>query len=338
MPSIEAQQFYKEVDGGQFAPLYFLFGDEPYLLNQSVDRLRSTVVNESTADFNLNIYYAGDAEINQIRDSVEMLAMMAPKRLVIVKEAQELTDKEWATLEPLFENPVDSTVFVLAASRVDRRKKSTKLLLEKAQSVEFKRPYENQIPTWINYICGSHGLEISEEAVHLLHKLVGSHLLEIDSEVRKLKDFLGDRTRVEVSDVSQVVSHVREESIFDLTRAIGENDRVKALEFLVRLLDQGQSEVGIVSMVARHIRLLLKVKQGQDKGLFGAKLAQAVQVPPYFLNDYVEQVRSWSPRRLEDMLLILDNTDKALKSSPLSSHIWLENLILKGCTNVQFRT
>src|SRR5690606_3642410 len=127
----------------------------------------------------------------------------------------------------------------------DRRKKSMRLLLDKAHSVEFKRPYENQVPTWINYIVGSHELEITEEAIHLLHKLVGSHLQEIDSEVRKLKDFLGTKKLIEISDVSQVVSHIREESVFDLTKAIGENDRIRALEHLVRLLDQGQNEIGI---------------------------------------------------------------------------------------------
>lgn len=331
MPSIEAQQFYAEVDQGNCAPLYFLFGDEPYLLNQSVDRLRKTVIDPASADFNLDIYYAADSEVSAIKDSVEMLAMMAPRRLVIVKEAQDFSDKEWASLEGLFEKPVDSTVFVLVASRVDRRKKSIKLLIDKSRAVEFKRPYENQVPSWINYIAGSHGLEVSEEAIHLLHKLVGSHLQEVDSEIRKLKDFLGTRTRVEISDVSQVVSHAREENIFDLTKAIGANDRVKALEHLVRLLDQGQSEVGIVALTARHVRLLLKIKDGQDRGLYGAKLAQAVQVPPYFLNDYLEQSKTWTLRRLEEMLLILDDTDRALKSSPLSSHIWLENLILKGC-------
>jgi DNA polymerase-3 subunit delta len=331
MPTIEAKQFYAEVDEGRCAPLYFLFGDEPYLLNQSVGRLKNTVVNEATADFNLNVYYAADSEVSVIRDSVEMLAMMAPRRLVIVKEAQDLTDKEWSSLESLFEKPVESTVFVLTASRIDRRKKSVKMLLEKAHAVEFKRPYDNQIPTWINYIAGTHEVEISEEAIHLLHKLVGSHLQEIDSEVRKLKDFLGERKRIEVSDVSQVVSHVREESVFDLTRAIGENDRVKALEYLVHLMDQGQNEVGIITMIARHVRLLLKVKKGQEQGLYGAKLAQTVQVPPYFLNEYIEQGKAWNPKRLEDMLMLLDDTDKALKSSPLSSHIWLENLILKGC-------
>ena len=204
MPSIEAAQFYSQVDEGRCAPLYFLFGDEPYLLNQSLERLRNSVVNEATADFNLYIYYAADSEISVIKDSVEMLAMMAPKRLVVVKEAQALTDKEWAVLEPLFENPVDSTVFVLTASKIDRRKKSVRLLLEKAQAVEFKRPYENQIPTWINYIAGLHEIELSEDAIHLLHKLVGSHLQEIDSEIRKLKDFIGHRQRVEVADVSQV--------------------------------------------------------------------------------------------------------------------------------------
>ena len=103
MGTIEAQQFYSQVDDGRCASLYFLFGDEPYLLNQSIDRLRNSVVNEATADFNLNIYYAADADIATVKDSVEMLAMMAPRRLVIVKEAQDLTDKEWASLEPLFE-------------------------------------------------------------------------------------------------------------------------------------------------------------------------------------------------------------------------------------------
>ena len=331
MPNIEAAHFYSQVDEGRCAPLYFLFGDEPYLLNQSLNRLRNSVVNEATADFNLNIYYAADSEISVIKDSVEMLAMMAPKRLVIVKEAQALTDKEWAALEPLFENPVDSTVFVLTASKIDKRKKSIRLLLEKAQTVEFKRPYENQIPTWINYIANLHEIELSEDSIHLLHKLVGSHLQEIDSEIRKLKDYIGPRKRVEVADVSQVVSHVREETVFDLTRAIGENNRIKSLEMLVHLLDQGQNEVGIIAMIARHVRLLIKVKRGQEQGLFGAKLAQQVQVAPYFLNEYIEQGKAWSVSRLEDMLLLLDDTDKALKSSPLSSHIWLENLILKGC-------
>lgn len=331
MALIDAQKFYKDLEQGKLAPLYFLFGEEPYLLNQSTERFKHAVLTEGAMDFNFTVFYASDADISNIRDAVETLPMMAPRRLVIVKEAQELTDKEWQEIDTLIETPVDSTVFVLLASRVDKRKKQIRALLEKAECVEFKKPFDNQIPQWIKYIADSLGLKVSDDAIHLLHKLVGHHLTEIESELKKLGDFVGGARRIEVSDVAQAVSRSREENVFDFTRAVGENDRVKALEHLVHLIDQGQNEVGIVSLVARHVRLLLTIKKGLEEGLHGAKLAHYAQIPPYFLESYLDQARMWTTRRLEHTLVILCDTDKALKSSPLSSHIWLENMVLKAC-------
>lgn len=331
MAVIDAQKFYRDLEKGQLAPLYFLFGEEPYLLNQSVDRFKFAVLNEGAIDFNYSLFYASDADVGVVRDAVETLPMMAARRLVILKESQELTDKEWAELEPLIENAVDSTVFVLLASRVDKRKKFIRSLLDKAECVEFKKPYENQIPSWINYIAQSLGLTISNEAIHLLHKLAGHHLTEIEGELKKLGEYVEGQRRIEVADVAAVVSRSKEENVFDFTKAIGENDRVKALEHLVHLLDQGQNEIGIISLVARHVRILLTVKKGMDEGLQGAKLAHYAQVPPYFLETYTDQSRRWTAKKLEQTLVVLSETDKALKSSPLSSHIWLENMVLKTC-------
>ncbi|MBO9665530.1 MAG: DNA polymerase III subunit delta [Bdellovibrio sp.] len=332
MALIDAQKFYRDLEKGQLAPMYFLFGEEPYLLNQSVDRFKYAVLTEGAIDFNYSLFYASDADIVQVRDAVETLPMMAPRRLVILKEAQELNDKEWAQLEPLIESPVDSTVFVILASRVDKRKKQIRQMLDKAECVEFKKPYENQIPSWINYIAESLGLKISNDAIHLLHKLVGHHLTEIEAELKKLGEFVEGARRIEVADVAQVVSRSKEESVFDFTKAVGMNDRVKALEYLVHLLDQGQNEIGIISLLARHIRILLTVKKGMDEGLQGAKLAHYAQVPPYFLESYTDQSRQWTMKKLEQTMVVLSETDRALKSSPLSSHIWLENMVLKTCT------
>ncbi|QLY26777.1 DNA polymerase III subunit delta [Bdellovibrio sp. KM01] len=332
MALIDSQKFYKDLEKGNLAPMYFLFGEEPYLLNQSVERFKYAVLTEGAIDFNYSLFYASDADIVQVRDAVETLPMMAPRRLVILKEAQELTDKEWSQLEPLIEEPVDSTCFVILASRVDKRKKQIRQLLDKAECVEFKKPYENQVPSWINYIAETLGLKISNDAIHLLHKLVGHHLTEIEAELKKLGEFVEGARRIEVQDVAQVVSRSKEESVFDFTKAVGLNDRVKALEYLVHLLDQGQNEIGIISLVARHIRILLAVKKGMEEGLHGAKLAHYAQVPPYFLENYSEQARLWTAKKLEQTMVVLSETDKALKSSPLSSHIWLENMVLKTCT------
>ncbi|MGZ3747680.1 MAG: DNA polymerase III subunit delta [Pseudobdellovibrionaceae bacterium] len=335
MALIDAQKFYRDLEKGEFSPLYFLFGEEAYLLNQCVERFKYAVLTEGAIDFNYSLFYASDADVSNVRDAVETLPMMAPKRLVILKEAQELTDREWAELDPLITTPVESTVFVILASRVDKRKKVIRMMLETADCVEFKKPYDNQIPGWVKYIAGTLGLDIADDAILHLAKLVGSQLSEIESELQKLADFLGERKRIEVRDVSQVVSRSKEENVFDFTRAIGESDRVRALEHLVHLLDQGQSEIGIVSLLARHIRLLLSVKRGLEHGLTGTKLAHAAQVPPYFLDNYIMQSRLWTVKKLEQTLIILAETDKALKSSPLSSHIWLENLVLKTCSQSQ---
>jgi DNA polymerase-3 subunit delta len=333
LPLIDSQKFYRDLEKNSLAPLYFLFGEEPYLLNQSVERFKHAVLTEGAIDFNYSLFYASDADVASVRDAVETLPMMAPKRLVVLKEAQELTEKEWALLAPLFAEPVDSTVFVLLASRIDKRKKHIRALIDAADCVEFTKPYDNQIPGWVKYIAGSLGLEISDDAILMLARLVGGHLTEIEGELRKLGEYIGPRTRIEIADVGQVVSRSKEENVFDFTRAIGECDRVRALEHLVHLLDQGQSEVGIVVLLARHIRVLMSVKRGLDQGLSGSRLAQAAQVPPYFLDNYVSQSRLWTAKKLEQTLVTLSETDKALKSSPLSSHIWLENLVLKTCSS-----
>ena len=132
--------------------------------------------------------------------------------------------------------------------------------------------------------------------------------------------------------MNAVVSFSREENIFDFTKAIGQKDRAKALEQLVSLLDQGQNEIGIVQLLSRHMRMLLTVRYGMDQGIGGSKLASLSQVPSYFIESYCDQAKLWPVRKLEDALVVLQETDKALKSSPVSSHIWLENMVLKSCS------
>ena len=81
--------------------------------------------------------------------------------------------------------------------------------------------------------------------------------------------------------------------------------------------------------MARHFRLLYQLKRHQSAGVTGPKLAQALQIPPYFLKQYLDQGRHWTETQIEQVLVILSETDRALKSSPVSAHIWLENLVLK---------
>lgn len=333
MPQIEPQEFYKDFQSLDFKPLYFLTGDEPYLLEQSLAQFKQHLLTEIDYDFNFSSFFAADADVEKIKDAVETLPMMKDRRLVFVKEAQSFTDKEWESLEPLIKTPVDSTIFVIATNgKIDKRKRIFKALLDKAQCVEFKKPYDNQVQSWVQHIAKGLGMTLNEEATQLLHRFVGNNLSEIDAQLRKLREMISPRVAVSADDVRSGVSHSKEESVFDFTKAVGFGDQVMALEQLVRLLDQGQSEMGIIALLARHIRLLIMVRRGLDQGLYGAKLAQFALVPTYFVENYIQQAKLWSHKQLSQILVLLSFTDKALKSSPVSSHIWLENLVLKICS------
>jgi DNA polymerase III subunit delta len=84
-------------------------------------------------------------------------------------------------------------------------------------------------------------------------------------------------------------------------------------------------------MVHRHIRLLRQTKMGEQQGLNGRELSSFAGVPYFFLKEYSLQARSWSERKIEKTYKVLMDTDRALKSSPVSSHIWLENFIIQTC-------
>lgn len=332
MAVIDQNKFYKDLEAGTVAPVYFIFGDEPFLIDQCVNRFKYGLLDENSFDFNYSLFYAGDADVQNVKETVETLPVFAQRRVVVLKNSHELKDAEWSELESLFKNPVDSTVFVLFADKIDKRKKHFKNLIDTAAALEFKKPYDNEIPRWINYYASQYELKLTQGAVHRLHRLVGNNLSEIYAQLEKIKVYLDGGTTVDVEHVNAVVSNSREENVFDFTKAVGQKDRVRALEQIVNLLDQGQSEIGIVNLLARHMRILLTVRTGLDQGVGGAKLANLANVSPYFIDEYSAQAKLWPVRKLEDSLVLLGETDKALKSSPLSSHIWLENLVLKSCS------
>jgi DNA polymerase-3 subunit delta len=143
---------------------------------------------------------------------------------------------------------------------------------------------------------------------------------------------MGKKKQVEVEDVMKVISHAKIESVFDLTNAIGRKDRSAALISLVRLLESGQNEVGALLLISRHMHILANIKQGMKQGLSGPRLCAKAGIPNFFLKQYQAQCGLWREDKLNQTFEALHNTYKALKSSPVSSHIWLENFIVQTCS------
>jgi DNA polymerase-3 subunit delta len=330
--TLDLRKLQQRLETKEPSPVYLLMGEEAFLVQEAVQVLKSKSLEEGTADFNCDIFEASETPASQVKDAAEMLPMMSPRRFVVYRGVDDLKDKDWEVLYPLFERPVESTVFVLTCESLDKRKKSYKKVCEAAVLVELKRPYDSQVLDWIEYLAFRLKLKVSREAAQLLKQFVGANLTEINNELGKLKDYLGERQQIEAQDVLQVVSQTRVDRIFDLTDAIGRRDRGAALQTLANLLEHGQSEVGVLAMISRHFRILAQLKDGQRDGLSGARLSTKAGIPAFLLNQYMEQIRHWDETKIERTFVVLQDTDRALKSSSVPSHVWLENFVLKTCT------
>jgi len=331
MITLDLRKLQQRLEKQNPSSVYVLCGDESFLVEESVKLLKSKVIDESSVDFNYSTFVAGETSGADVRDAVEMLPMMGQRRMVLLRSAESLKEKDWEALYDVIDRPVDSTVFVVACESLDKRRKPYKKLSKNSVWVDLQRPYENQVPHWIEYLCYQQNLKISREAVSLLLQFVGSNLTELNSEIQKLSSYIGDRDQILDEDVLKVVSRSRVDRIFDLTDAIGLRDKAKALTVLANLLDGGQSEIGAVALLNRHFRILSQLKVFAPQGLSGGKLCSKVGIPQFLLNNYLSQSKVWSDKKITQIFSLLTLTDRALKSSQIAGHIWLENLILKAC-------
>jgi len=320
-----------KLDQREISSLYLLVGEETFMIDEILVKMKDKILESGLVDFNLNTFYASDCKVDEIRDAVETLPMMAQRRLVIVKQAQDLSAGELEGLSELIEKPVESTTLVFVASKADMRKKFFKLFDANGVVVKFQKPFENQLNPWIAYIAKKHDLTLSADAMEVLKEWVGANLTDINNELRKVSQYLGDRTTVEVEDLKHVVSKTRVETVFELVNSMGRGDCANSFMHLASLLDNGQNEMGVLAMTIRHFRILLLCQEALKEGLNHSQIGSRVGVHGFFIKEYIDQARNQDSRQLLQIYDVLLDTDRALKSNPLSGHLWLENLVLQAC-------
>ena len=109
---------------GEPGPLYFLYGKERYLVDRAVDLLRARVLDPRTRDFNYELFYGKEAGAARIVQAARTLPMMAKRRLILVRDADEMKADELAALIPYVNDPAPESCLVFVG-REGRRSASS---------------------------------------------------------------------------------------------------------------------------------------------------------------------------------------------------------------------
>lgn len=332
---IEAQKALQSISINNINSVYILLGDERYFTTRCLSLLRKTILSEDLREFNEDIFYGSELNIEHLVESLQSLPVMTDRRLVILKEAHQLSDKDWLKLDEIFDEIKSSkdSVFVILANQLDKRKKIIKKWIDQTYVVDCSTPQEIARPGWIRALAQSKRIELDQEALAYLVRMGGNTLDEIDRDFDKISlffnlDFHEGTQKVTVGNIASLLQRTREESIFALSESIGMRDRPQSLFLFQRLKEQGESEIALVALIARHLRILFKLKKAQELGVLPNQWAVKVGVNQYFLSGYTQQAKKWTAVELAHALQALSNMDKQLKSSSLPSELWMDQFII----------
>lgn len=327
---MKPEEFNKAVDKGELATLYLLYGEEPYLVERAVKKLLDRAVDPGFKDFNLNVFYGNECKGEEVFGAAQTLPMFAERRVVLVKKGGDLSAGAQEILLPYLQDPCPGTCLIFQAEKVDGRKKFFAELKKRGETVEFKRPYENQLGPYVRDEVRAAGKKIDGAAADLLAYLVGNNLQELVSQIEKLCVYCGKKECIDVADVKAIVSDTKVESVFEFTDALGAKDLSRALKMLTSLLQDGEAPLRILGAVARHYRQLWQVRELLDRKVPSADLAKASGINPYFLKKVVDQARNYTVGELKQIFERMLELDLAFKSGGLERPLF-ERFVMDAC-------
>jgi DNA polymerase-3 subunit delta len=311
---------------GPLGPLYVVIGEEDYLRDQALATLKRAVFGEAEdAGFNCDVFHGDEDTADRVLNCAMEIPVFAPRRLVVLKQADKWPAKETEKCLSYLSAPHESTILVVAAAKLDRRLKWTQALMQHAVVVDCDPLPDRQIPSWIHHEAKSFGITVQENAVLLLKEVAGGSLYALRRELEKLSAYVPAGRPVHLEDVEALRGTEPGASVFDLIVAIGMGAVGRAFTILSRNLDAGEAPLRILGALVWQYRRLWKVKDSTRPGEAG----RALGMDPIRATSLLSK---FSDAHLHQAFRLFMEADSKLKGgSGGSGKRVLEELLLQLC-------
>jgi len=300
-----------ELAKGRVRPAYLVVGEEPLLRDAALEALEARLLAGGSRDFNHDRFETDSTTPGRLEEALATLPVFAPCRLVVLREAEGrgagLDERFVRVVEQVLADPASdpTAVLVVVARKVDRRSRFVKAFREPAAEIDCEPP--SGAAELRDFLAGEArrlAVELDAEAALRLAERVGPHLLLLRQELEKLALLAGEGGRIDPAAVDAAVSSVAEESIWDLTDAIGQGRSADSLARLAGILSQGGASQAVLGALASHFRRLVRAGAGEP-----------VKGPPFVVRKLEQQARRFGPARLQACLRAIHRADVELKGA-----------------------
>ncbi|MBQ7203067.1 MAG: DNA polymerase III subunit delta [Eubacterium sp.] len=338
MPKLTEKELKEQIKTENFSNVYMLYGEESYLKEYYVGKLKEKLVDSAFADFNFHQHEGKNSSIDDILQDAEMLPMMSEYSLVLVHDYP--LDKNQGDLKALKEffkdiPPSCVLVFWFDSIEVDTKKSAKWRAIEKefssaGCSVNLEKRSESELVKLILSSAKKRSCTITSQNAAYIISVVGSDIQTIFSELEKFCAFAagGEITKEIIDDLAIKSLQAR---VYDLSKFILKGDGDNAYKILETLFAQKEEPISILAVISSTYVDMYRVKCAKAAGENEMNLTEffTYRGREFLIRNAARDCRTISIASLRSALDHLTEADMLMKSTSVDGKILLEETVAK---------
>lgn len=286
------------------ARVYLVSGDDFYLFDKALSMIKSAC-QITMEDFNVTTFDDESFSLDKLFAATEMLPMIDPKKLVVIKGGKLSEEGKKKMNELLLHIPKTTCVVVLDYN------KNFEFLKKDFVFVDAGRMDKEMVKKLVVAYLAKIGRTINQDALIALIESCNGYLTRIMNELGKLSFYDSESTVITKPMVEDLVTKELEYSVFELTEALAKKNGDKALK-LLRLMEK---DVGVFSLIANQFRRLFYTSISD---MMDSELASLLGVKEYAIKKSRELAKGFSKAQLKKISSLLEEMDYSIKSGLIS--------------------
>ena len=340
---LKIEELEKQINLSQITGIYLLYGEEIFLLEQQVNKIKKTFGEKVKG---INYVIIDENNIQELIADIETPAFGYEKKLIIAKNtgifkrevkgrntgaSKELKDKINEYLKENGDIINESVVLVFIENEIE--KNSIYNTIEKIGKVcnfEEQKPF--QIIKRLKVICDAYKVNVTENVLQYLIECCGCNMQDLINEIRKLIEYAGTGGTIQKQDIDALCIKKIESVIFDLTDNLGQKKIKEAIMVLHNLIAEKEPIQKILITLYNHIKKLYFVKLATE---YNMDIAQSLNLKPnqlFLVNKYKIQAKSFKKSELRKIIQELEDLDYKYKIGLIDINIGLEAILCTYCS------
>ena len=337
------EELEKNLNEKKIDSIYFFYGEELYLLEQSIKKIRK-IFGECIKG--INYILIDETNIGNIISDIETPAFGYEKKLIIAKnsgilkkegkkKSQEMTKLKERLSEYLKENIGNikqSVIIIFIEEDTDARQELYKIIDKLGTICKFEYQNPLQLQKRIKLICTENKVKINDNTLKYFIECVGTNMQEVINEVTKLIQYVGENGEIKNEDIDKLSIKKLESIIFDLTDNLGKKEIAQALDVLQNLIYAKEPIQKILITLYNHFKKIYLTKIAQK---YNKDIALSLDLKPnqiFLVNKYKIQAKYFKTFELKEILQNLRDLDYNYKNGLIDLQVGLESILCRYCS------